>query len=75
MCLILQLLKLEDMSSHQYSVTIRVYEDQSHPSQSYLKQQRVRTCGIESGGSESSDIAFLKWNEVFFFKIDSVVSF
>lgn len=71
----MQFLKLEGMSSHQYSVAVRVYEDQSRPSQPYLKQQRVRTCGIESGGSESSDIAFVKWNEVFFFKIDSVVCF
>ncbi|KAH6774114.1 pleckstrin homology domain-containing protein [Perilla frutescens var. frutescens] len=68
----MQLMKLEGLSSYQYSVGVRVYEDQSHPSQSYLNQQSARTCGIESGGSEPSDIVIVKWNEVFFFKIDSV---
>lgn len=71
----MQLLKLEGLSSHQYSVGVRVYEDQGHPSQSNLNQQRARTCGIESRDSESSDIVFVKWNEVFFFKIGSMVRF
>ncbi|KAI3453469.1 hypothetical protein Pfo_010132 [Paulownia fortunei] len=67
-----ELLKLEGLSSHQYSVGLRVYEDQSHPSQSYLNQQSARTCGTGSDGSESSDVEFVKWNEVFFFKVVSV---
>lgn len=68
----MQLPKLEGLSSHQYSVGVRVYEDQNHPS--HLNQQNVRTCGTGSDGSECSDVEFVKWNEVFFFKVDSVVS-
>lgn len=68
-----QLLKLEGLSSHQFSVAVRVYKDQCQPSQSHLNDQSARTCGIESGGSDSSDIESVKWNEVFFFKTDSVV--
>ncbi|KAL2233065.1 UNVERIFIED_CONTAM: putative vacuolar protein sorting-associated protein 13D, partial [Sesamum indicum] len=68
-----ELPKLEGFSSQQYSVGVRVYEDQNHPSQSYLHQQSARTCGSGSDGSESSDVEFVKWNEVFFFKVDSMV--
>ncbi|KAL0296337.1 UNVERIFIED_CONTAM: hypothetical protein Sradi_6685800 [Sesamum radiatum] len=68
-----ELPKLEGFSSQQYSVGVRVYEDKNHPSQSYLRQQSARTCGTEPDGSESSDVEFVKWNEVFFFKVDSMV--
>lgn len=73
--LIAQLLKPEGLSSHQFSVAVHVFKDQSQLSQSHLNQQSARTCGIEPRGSESSEIIFVKWNEVFFFKTDSVVRF
>ncbi|KAK6146409.1 hypothetical protein DH2020_020278 [Rehmannia glutinosa] len=68
-----ELLKLEGLSSHQYSVGLRVYDDQSHPSPSHLNQQIVRTRGTGSDDSESSEVEYVKWNEVFFFKVDSVL--
>ncbi|XP_042024109.1 uncharacterized protein LOC121771392 [Salvia splendens] len=67
-----ELLKLEGLFSHQFSVAVHVFKDQSQLSQSHLNQQSARTCGIEPRGSESSEIIFVKWNEVFFFKTDSV---
>lgn len=69
----MQLLKFEGLSSHLYSVKVSLCEDRSHPSQSYLNQQSARTCGIASDDSETSDVAFVSWNEVFFFKVDAVV--
>ncbi|KAL3619418.1 hypothetical protein CASFOL_036988 [Castilleja foliolosa] len=66
-----ELLKLESLCSHQYSVGIRVYDDQSHPSQSYLNRQYARTRGT-APDDDSSDVEFVKWDEVFFFKVDSV---
>lgn len=69
----MQLLKLEGLSSHQYSVGVRVCEDESRPDQAFVHQQSARTCGTGSDGSESSDVELVKWNEVFFFKVDSVV--
>ncbi|CAA0838075.1 pleckstrin homology (PH) domain-containing protein [Striga hermonthica] len=67
-----ELLKPEGLGSRQYNVGIRVYDDQSHPSQSHLNQQFARTRGTGSDDSESSDVEFVKWHEVFFFKVDSV---
>ncbi|KAL8529518.1 hypothetical protein ACS0TY_006808 [Phlomoides rotata] len=67
-----ELLKFEGLSSRLYNVKVRTYEDQSHRSQSYLNQQSARTCGIASDSSESSNVAFVSWNEVFFFKVDTV---
>ncbi|GFP96481.1 vacuolar protein sorting-associated protein 13c [Phtheirospermum japonicum] len=67
-----ELLKLEGLCSHQYSVGIRVYDDQSRPSQSHLNQQYARTRGT-APDDESSDVEFVKWDEVFFFKVDSML--
>ncbi|GER35434.1 pleckstrin homology (PH) domain-containing protein [Striga asiatica] len=67
-----ELMKPEGLGSRQYNVGIRVYDDQSHPNQSHLNQQFARTRGTGSDDSESSDVEFVKWHEVFFFKVDSV---
>ncbi|KAL3817950.1 hypothetical protein ACJIZ3_003855 [Penstemon smallii] len=67
-----ELQKVEALSTLQYSVSVRLYKDQNQPSQSYLNQQSARTCGTGSDSSEHSDVELVKWNEVFFFKIDSV---
>ncbi|KAG8382460.1 hypothetical protein BUALT_Bualt05G0079500 [Buddleja alternifolia] len=69
-----ELPKLEGLSAHQFSIAVRVYENQSHPSQSYPNQQSARTCGTGSRGTEFSDLEFVKWDEVFFFKVDSMDS-
>ncbi|KAL8053513.1 hypothetical protein ABFS82_05G077000 [Erythranthe guttata] len=67
-----ELLKLEGLSSHEYSVAVRVYEDESQPGQAHLNQQNARTFGTGSDGCESSEVEYVKWNEVFFFRVDSV---
>ncbi|KAL6543919.1 hypothetical protein OROGR_010416 [Orobanche gracilis] len=67
-----ELLKLEGLSSHQYSVGIRVHDDPRHLSQLHLNQQFARTCGTRPDDSESSDVELVKWDEVFFFKVDSL---
>ncbi|XP_051144600.1 uncharacterized protein LOC127260739 isoform X2 [Andrographis paniculata] len=66
-----ELMKLESLTSHQYDVSVCLYQE-SHPTQSSLNQQCARTYGAGSDGSESLDIEFVKWDEVFFFKVDSV---
>lgn len=71
--LLMQLQKVESLSSRQYTVAVRIYPDQSHPNESFLDQHVARTCGTISDDSKSSDTEFLKWNEIFFFKVDSLV--
>ncbi|XP_022861011.1 uncharacterized protein LOC111381459 [Olea europaea var. sylvestris] len=68
-----ELQKVESLSSRQYTVAVRIYPDQSHPNESFLDQHVARTCGTISDDSKSSDTEFLKWNEIFFFKVDSLV--
>ncbi|PIN17888.1 hypothetical protein CDL12_09445 [Handroanthus impetiginosus] len=67
-----ELTKLKGLSSHQYIVQVHVYEDQSRPSQPGLNQQIARTRGASSDCSGSSDVESVKWNEVFFFKTNSL---
>ncbi|OIT20384.1 hypothetical protein A4A49_38348 [Nicotiana attenuata] len=57
--------------SHEYAVEVRLAPDESHPFQSLSTQQSTRTRGNNSYGSISSDAISVKWNEVFFFKVDS----
>lgn len=61
------------MSDHQFTVAVRLSLDQSLPGGSLLNRQSARTCGASShiGGS---DLELVKWNEMFFFRVDSQVS-
>lgn len=63
--------QVEGLSSHEYAVEVRLAPDQSHPCPSLSIQQSARTRGNSSYGSIASDIISVKWNEVFFFKVDS----
>ncbi|KAL6985854.1 hypothetical protein U1Q18_019227, partial [Sarracenia purpurea var. burkii] len=63
--------RLEGLSSHQYTVAVRLVIDQSLPGGSLLNQQSARTRGASSDHIVSSDLELVKWNEIFFFKIDS----
>lgn len=68
----MQFPKVESLSSPQYTVAVRLARDQSNAGQLQIRQQSARTCGSDS--STSSEVELVKWNEIFFFKIDSPVS-
>lgn len=70
----MQLKKLESFSSLQYTVAVRLTLDQRNAGHWQMNQQSARTCGKGSDSLESSDLELVKWNEIFFFKIDSPVS-
>ncbi|CAN4127752.1 unnamed protein product [Withania somnifera] len=63
--------QVEGLSSHEYAVEVRLTPDQSLPCPSMSIQQCARTRGSSSYGSVSSEVISVKWNEVFFFKVDS----
>ncbi|KAF3672124.1 hypothetical protein FXO38_06262 [Capsicum annuum] len=65
--------KAEGLSSHEYAVEVRLAPVQGHPCPSLSIQQSARTRGSSSYGSISADVISVKWNEVFFFKVDSPV--
>ncbi|VFQ66400.1 unnamed protein product [Cuscuta campestris] len=62
-----ELKEVAGLSSHLFSVAVRVFNSHDLP---VLPQQSARTRGIST--SVSSAILSLEWNEVFFFKIDSL---
>ncbi|KAG0473021.1 hypothetical protein HPP92_014878 [Vanilla planifolia] len=60
---------IEAMASAQYSVAVRLFLRCS--AESSVQQQSARTCGASP--ETSADVKFLvKWNEIFFFKVDFV---
>ncbi|GAV77402.1 PH domain-containing protein/DUF946 domain-containing protein/DUF1162 domain-containing protein/Chorein_N domain-containing protein, partial [Cephalotus follicularis] len=62
--------RVNGLTSHQYTVAIRLNPDQSRLSESLLHQQSARTCGSIANYS-SSELELASWNEMFFFKVDS----
>ncbi|XP_022737877.1 uncharacterized protein LOC111290709 isoform X2 [Durio zibethinus] len=66
--------RVEGLTSHQYTVAVRLSPDHSRPSESLLHQQSARTCGCISSYL-SSDIELVEWSEIFFFKVDSLDSY
>lgn len=68
----MQFLKVEGLTSPQYTVAIRLTHDQSFDSESLHYQQSARTCG-SSSDPFSSELELVTWNEIFFFKVDSPV--
>lgn len=65
-----ELPKFESLSSRKYTVAVRLTPNWRQAGQSQPKQQSARTCG--TGSDNSSTVEIVKWNEIFFFKIDSV---
>lgn len=59
--------------SPQYTVAVRLSPNQSHPNDALVHQQSARTCGRRAHHLFPSDLEFVKWNEIFFFKVDSLV--
>ncbi|OVA12725.1 Pleckstrin homology domain [Macleaya cordata] len=68
-----QLPTVEGLSTHQYTVAIRLVPNECLPSDSLLKEQSARTCGTSSDRSLPSGLELVNWNETFFFKVDSPV--
>ncbi|XP_058190168.1 uncharacterized protein LOC131307586 isoform X5 [Rhododendron vialii] len=66
-----ELLQGGGLSDHQFTVAVRLSLDQSLPGGSLLNRQSARTCGASShiGGS---DLELVMWNEMFFFRVDSL---
>ncbi|KAF8380627.1 hypothetical protein HHK36_028116 [Tetracentron sinense] len=62
---------VEGLSTHQYTVTVRLVPNQSLPSGSLPKQQSARTCGSSSAYYLPSGLQLVNWSETFFFKVDS----
>ncbi|KAK8691038.1 hypothetical protein V6N13_074559 [Hibiscus sabdariffa] len=62
--------RVEGLTSHQYTVAVRISPDHNLPSESLIRQQSARTCGRTSSYL-SSDIELVDWSEMFFFKVDS----
>ncbi|XP_050141691.1 uncharacterized protein LOC126617690 [Malus sylvestris] len=57
------------LASPQYTIAIRLSPDTNLPSGSLSHQQSARTCG-SSSDHLSSELELVKWNEIFFFKVD-----
>ncbi|TYI15495.1 hypothetical protein ES332_A08G190100v1 [Gossypium tomentosum] len=66
--------RVEGLSSHQYTVAVRLSPSHSLPSESLLHQQSARTCGRISS-IMSSDSVLVDWSEMFFFIVDSPDSY
>ncbi|XP_074317635.1 uncharacterized protein LOC141653693 isoform X2 [Silene latifolia] len=70
-----QFRRVEGLSSRQYTVAIRLSPDPILSSGVFLNQQSARTCGQSSELIPSTELEFVKWGEVFFFKIDTPDSY
>ena len=69
----MQFPRLKGLTSHQYTVAIRLTPDQSVSTELHLHQQSARTSGRSADKFLSSELELVNWNEVFFFKVDSPV--
>ena len=73
-CSLMQFPRLEGLGSHQYGIAVCLTPDQSFSNGMLLGRQSARTCGAGSDSDESSNLELVTWNEIFFFKADSLVS-
>ncbi|XP_024994007.1 uncharacterized protein LOC112527539 isoform X2 [Cynara cardunculus var. scolymus] len=64
--------RLEGLGSHQYGIAVCLTPDQSFSNGVLLGRQSARTCGASSNSDEVSDLELVTWNEIFFFKADSL---
>ena len=69
----MQFPSVKGLTSHQYTVAIRLTPHQSLSTELQLHQQSARTCGSSTAKFLSSKLELINWNEVFFFKVDSPV--
>jgi len=71
--LLIQFPQVEGSDSQQYTVAVRLSPNQSPPSDALVYQQSARTRGQRPLHLLPSDLQSVKWNEIFFFKVDSLV--
>ncbi|KAK7307747.1 hypothetical protein VNO77_41077 [Canavalia gladiata] len=64
--------RVEGSDSQQYTVAVRLSPNQSLPTNALVHQQSARTCGRRAHHLLPSDLELVKWNEIFFFKVDSL---
>lgn len=62
---------VEGLTTGIYVVLVHTFR--KNPNESSLQQPNVRTCGAMSEHI-SSGMALVEWNEVFFLKVDDLVS-
>ncbi|KAG9452487.1 hypothetical protein H6P81_005391 [Aristolochia fimbriata] len=67
-----QLPIVEDLTTHEYTVAIRLYLNEDTHNELCLQKQIARTCGVKSESSSSRGFELVHWNEVFFFKVDAL---
>ncbi|KAK2995313.1 hypothetical protein RJ640_023827 [Escallonia rubra] len=64
--------RVQGVSSHQYAVAVFLTPNQSLSGGLHLNQQSAHTCGRSSDKPAVADLELVKWNELFFFSIDSL---
>ncbi|KAK4262505.1 hypothetical protein QN277_028058 [Acacia crassicarpa] len=64
--------RVEGSALQQYTVAIRLTPDQSLSTDTLLHKQSSRTCASSPYQLLPSDIELVEWNEMFFFKVDSL---
>lgn len=69
----MQIPRVHGSALQQYTVAIRLTPDQSLSTDVLLHQQSARTCASSPHRLLPSDVELVEWNEIFFFKVDSLV--
>lgn len=64
--------RIEGASSGQYAIAVHLNPEQCLPGDIIPNQQSARTCGRCSDDSLTSGHELFTWNEIFFFKVDSL---
>ncbi|XAR70581.1 hypothetical protein NMG60_11027484 [Bertholletia excelsa] len=67
-----ELQRVEGLASNQYMVAIHLGLEQGISGGSVLSQQSARTRGSSSDQTEPSDLEYVCWNEIFFFRVESL---
>lgn len=73
MIFLMQFPRVEGSALQQFTVAIRLTPDQSLSTDALLHQQSARTCASNPHQLSPSDFELVEWNEIFFFKVDSLV--
>lgn len=70
---LMQFPQVEGSDARQCTVAVRLSPSQSRATDALVHQQSARTCGRRAQHLLPSDLELVKWNEIFFFKVDSLV--
>ncbi|XP_047340944.1 uncharacterized protein LOC124944671 [Impatiens glandulifera] len=64
--------RIGGFSSHLYTVAVRVSPEQVIAGEFLRNPQSARTCGIRAAHNSNSDYEMVKWNEMLFFRVDTL---